>query len=78
MPPKKKIAAVVKIQIAAGAASPAPPVGTALGPHGGNMSEFVKAYNATTASMRGNIVPVEITNYERRRFTSSITSPPAS
>jgi large subunit ribosomal protein L11 len=77
MPPKKKIAAVVKIQIAAGAASPAPPVGTALGPHGVNMMEFVKAYNAATESMRGNIVPVEITVYEDRSFTFITKTPPA-
>ena len=77
MPPKKKIAAVVKIQIAAGAASPAPPVGTALGPHGVNMMEFVKAYNAATESMRGNIVPVEITIYEDRSFTFITKTPPA-
>ena len=77
MPPKKKIAAVVKIQIAAGAASPAPPVGTALGPHGVNMMEFVKAYNAATESMRGNIGPVEITVYEDRSFTFITKTPPA-
>jgi ribosomal protein L11 len=77
MPPKKKIAAVVKIQIAAGAASPAPPVGTALGPHGVNIMEFCKAYNAATESMRGNIMPVEITIYEDRSFTFITKTPPA-
>ena len=66
MPPKKKIAALVKVQLQAGAATPAPPVGTALGPHGVNIMEFCKAYNAQTESMRGNVVPVEITIYEDR------------
>jgi large subunit ribosomal protein L11 len=64
MPPKKKIAALVKVQLQAGAATPAPPVGTALGPHGVNIMEFCKAYNAQTESMRGNVIPVEITIYE--------------
>ncbi|MDN5743025.1 MAG: 50S ribosomal protein L11, partial [Yaniella sp.] len=62
----------------AGAASPAPPVGPALGQHGVNMMEFVKAYNAETESMRGNIVPVEITVYEDRSFTFITKTPPAS
>jgi ribosomal protein L11 len=58
MPPrKKKLAAVVKVQLQAGAATPAPPVGTALGPHGVNIMEFVKAYNAATEAMRGNVTP---------------------
>ena len=61
MPPKKKIAALVKVQLQAGGATPAPPVGTALGPHGVNIMDFCKAYNAQTESMRGNVVPVEIT-----------------
>src|SRR5688572_27316522 len=59
MPPKKKIAALVKVQLQAGAATPAPPVGTALGPHGVNIMDFCKAYNAQTESMRGNVIPVE-------------------
>ena len=61
MPPKKKIAALVKVQLQAGSATPAPPVGTALGPHGVNIMDFCKAYNAQTESMRGNVIPVEIT-----------------
>ncbi|MGH1563657.1 50S ribosomal protein L11 [Mumia sp. DW29H23] len=77
MPPKKKIAALVKVQLQAGAATPAPPVGTALGPHGVNIMEFCKAYNAATESMRGNIVPVEITIYEDRSFTFITKTPPA-
>ncbi|MFD1825087.1 MULTISPECIES: 50S ribosomal protein L11 [Mumia] len=77
MPPKKKIAALVKVQLQAGAATPAPPVGTALGPHGVNIMEFCKAYNAATESMRGNIVPVEITIYEDRSFTFVTKTPPA-
>ena len=78
MPPKKKIAALVKVQLQAGAATPAPPVGTALGPHGVNIMEFCKAYNAQTESMRGNVVPVEITIYEDRSFTFVTKTPPAS
>lgn len=77
MPPKKKVAAVVKIAIQAGAATPAPPVGTALGPHGVNIMEFVKAYNAQTESQRGTVVPAEITIYEDRTFTFIIKTPPA-
>jgi len=77
MPPKKKIAALVKVQLQAGAATPAPPVGTALGPHGVNIMEFCKAYNAQTESMRGNVVPVEITIYEDRSFTFITKTPPA-
>ena len=78
MAPKKKVAGLIKLQIEAGAASPAPPVGPALGLHGVNMMEFVKAYNAETESMRGNIVPVEITVYEDRSFTFITKTPPAS
>ena len=78
MPPKKKVSAIVKIALQAGAATPAPPVGTALGPHGVNMMEFVKAYNAQTESQRGNIIPVEITIYEDRTFTFITKTPPAS
>ncbi|MBC7632823.1 50S ribosomal protein L11 [Aeromicrobium sp.] len=77
MPPKKKVAAIVKVQLQAGMANPAPPVGTALGPHGVNIMEFCKAYNAATESMRGNVVPVEITIYEDRTFTFVTKTPPA-
>ena len=77
MPPKKKIAALVKVQLQAGAATPAPPVGTALGPHGVNIMEFVKAYNAATESQRGNVIPVEITVFEDRSFTFVTKTPPA-
>lgn len=77
MPPKKKVAAIVKIAIQAGAATPAPPVGTALGPHGVNIMEFVKAYNAKTEANRGTIVPAEITIYEDRTFTFIVKTPPA-
>src|SRR5215207_7835109 len=69
MPPKKKVAAIVKVQLQAGMANPAPPVGTALGPHGVNIMEFCKAYNSATEAMRGNVVPVEITIYEDRTFS---------
>jgi large subunit ribosomal protein L11 len=77
MPPKKKIAALVKVQLQAGAATPAPPVGTALGPHGVNIMEFCKAYNAATEAQRGNVIPVEITVYEDRSFTFILKTPPA-
>ncbi|ADG87265.1 50S ribosomal protein L11 [Thermobispora bispora] len=77
MPPKKKVAALVKVQLPAGQATPAPPVGTALGPHGVNIMEFVKQYNAATESQRGNIIPVEITIYEDRSFTFVTKTPPA-
>jgi large subunit ribosomal protein L11 len=77
MPPKKKIAALVKVQLQAGAATPAPPVGTALGPHGVNIMDFCKAYNAQTEAMRGNVIPVEITIYEDRSFTFVTKTPPA-
>ena len=77
MPPKKKVAALVKVALNAGAATPAPPVGTALGPHGVNIMEFVKAYNAATEAMRGNVIPVEITIYEDRTFTFITKTPPA-
>ena len=77
MPPKKKIAAVIKLQINAGAATPEPPVGPALGQHGFNIMEFCKAYNAATESQRGNVVPVEITVYEDRSFTFVTKTPPA-
>lgn len=77
MPPKKKLAAVVKLQIQAGAATPAPPVGPALGQHGVNIMEFCKAYNAATEQQRGNVVPVEISVYEDRSFTFVTKTPPA-
>src|SRR5687768_5884589 len=73
---KKKGAAIVKIQIPAGAATPAPPVGTALGPHGVAIMDFCKAYNAATENQRGTIVPVEITVYEDRSFTFVLKTPP--
>lgn len=77
MPPKKKVAALVKVALQAGSATPAPPVGTALGPHGVNIMEFVKAYNAATEAQRGNVIPVEITIYEDRTFTFITKTPPA-
>jgi large subunit ribosomal protein L11 len=77
MPPKKKLAAVIKLQIQAGAANPAPPVGPALGQHGVNIMEFCRAYNAATESQRGQIVPVEISVYEDRSFTFVTKTPPA-
>ncbi|WP_026414280.1 50S ribosomal protein L11 [Actinomadura oligospora] len=77
MPPKKKIAAIVKVQLQAGAATPAPPVGTALGPHGVNIMDFCKQYNAATEAQRGNVIPVEITIYEDRSFTFVTKTPPA-
>jgi large subunit ribosomal protein L11 len=73
---KKKVLAVVKIQIPAGQATPAPPVGTALGPHGVAIMDFCKAYNAQTESQRGTIVPVEITIFEDRTFTFILKTPP--
>ena len=76
-PRKKKVAALVKVQLNAGAATPAPPVGTALGPHGVNIMDFVKQYNAATESQRGNVIPVEITIYEDRSFTFITKTPPA-
>jgi large subunit ribosomal protein L11 len=78
MPPKKKLAAIIKLQIQAGAATPAPPVGPALGQHGVNIMEFCKAYNAQTESQRGQVVPVEISVYEDRSFTFITKTPPAS
>jgi large subunit ribosomal protein L11 len=73
---KKRVAAVVKIQIPAGAATPAPPVGTALGPHGVAIMDFCKAYNAATEAQKGTIVPVEITIFEDRTFTFVTKTPP--
>ena len=77
MPPKKKVAALIKLQIQAGAATPAPPVGPALGQHGVNIMEFVKAFNAQTQSDAGTVIPVVITVYEDRSFTFITKSPPA-
>ena len=77
MPPKKKVSAVIKLQIKAGQATPAPPIGPALGQHGVNIMEFCKAYNAQTESQRGNVIPVEITVYEDRSFTFITKTPPA-
>jgi large subunit ribosomal protein L11 len=76
VPPKKKVLAVVKIQLPAGGATPAPPVGTALGPHGVQTMEFCKQYNAATENQRGTIVPVEITIYEDRSFSFVLKTPP--
>ena len=73
---KKRVAAVVKIQIPAGGATPAPPVGTALGPHGVAIMDFCKAYNAATEAQKGTIVPVEITIFEDRTFTFVTKTPP--
>jgi len=78
MAPKKKVTGFIKLQIQAGAATPAPPVGPALGQHGVNIMEFVKAYNDATASQKGQIIPVEITVYEDRSFTFVTKTPPAS
>ncbi|KAA5833381.1 MULTISPECIES: 50S ribosomal protein L11 [Saccharopolyspora] len=78
MPPKKKkLAAIIKLQIQAGQANPAPPVGPALGQHGVNIMEFCKAYNAATEQQRGNVVPVEISVYEDRSFDFKLKTPPA-
>jgi large subunit ribosomal protein L11 len=76
MPPRKRVLAVVKIQLPAGGATPAPPVGTALGPHGVQTMEFCKQYNAATENQRGQIIPVEITIYEDRSFTFILKTPP--
>ena len=73
---KKRLAATVKIQIPAGQATPAPPVGTALGPHGINIMDFCKMYNAATESQRGTVIPAEITIYEDRSFTFITKTPP--
>ncbi|HVB71213.1 MAG TPA: 50S ribosomal protein L11 [Acidimicrobiales bacterium] len=72
----KKIVAVVKIQLEAGMATPAPPVGTALGPHGVQTMEFCKQYNAATESMRGTVIPVDISIYEDRTFTFVLKTTP--
>ena len=72
----KKVTAVVKIQLPAGGATPAPPVGTALGPHGIQTMEFCKQYNAATEAMKGTVIPVEISIYEDRTFTFILKTPP--
>ena len=77
MPPKKKVSALIKLQIKAGQATPAPPIGPALGQHGVNIMEFCKAYNAQTEGQRGSVIPVEITVYEDRSFTFILKTPPA-
>jgi len=77
MPPKKKVTGLIKLQIKAGAATPAPPIGPALGQHGVNIMAFCKAYNAATEAQRGNVIPVEITVYEDRSFTFITKTPPA-
>jgi len=74
----KKVKIKLKLQLPAGAATPAPPVGTALGPHGINIGEFVKKYNEATGKMQGEIVPVEVTIYEDRSFDFKLKTPPAS
>jgi large subunit ribosomal protein L11 len=74
---KKKVRAILKLELQAGKATPAPPVGTALGPHGVNIMDFCKQYNAATESQRGNVIPVEITIYEDRSFSFITKTPPA-
>ncbi len=76
MAPKKRVLAVVKIQLEAGMATPAPPVGTALGPHGVQTMEFCKQYNAATESQRGTVIPVDITIYEDRTFSFVLKTSP--
>lgn len=73
----KKVAAAIKLQVPAGKANPAPPVGTALGPHGVNIMEFCKAFNEQTAGQAGMIIPVEVTVYEDRSFSFVLKTPPA-
>src|SRR5919197_5285699 len=81
MPPqqtrRRRVTAVLKIELTAGQATPAPPVGTALGPHAVNIMEFCKQYNAATQQQAGNVVPVEITIYEDRTFSFVLKTPPA-
>ncbi len=78
MPPKKKkVTGLIKLQITAGQANPAPPVGPALGQHGVNIMEFCKQYNAATEAQRGQVIPVEITVYEDRSFDFVLKTPPA-
>jgi large subunit ribosomal protein L11 len=78
MPPKKKLVKTFTLQLPAGQATPAPPVGPALGQHGVNIMEFVKAYNAQTEGSRGDIIPAQISVYEDRSFTFILKTPPAS
>ena len=78
MAPKKKVVGLIKLQIQAGQANPAPPVGPALGQHGVNIMDFCKAYNAATENQRGQVIPVEITVYEDRSFDFTLKTPPAS
>ena len=78
MAPKKKISGMIKLQIQAGQANPAPPVGPALGQHGVYIMDFCKAYNAATENQRGQVIPVEITVYEDRSFDFTLKTPPAS
>jgi large subunit ribosomal protein L11 len=73
---KKRVAAIVKIQLPAGQATPAPPVGTALGPHGVSTGDFCKQYNSATENQRGTVIPVEITIYEDRSFSFVLKTPP--
>jgi large subunit ribosomal protein L11 len=77
MPPKKKLAAIVKLQINAGQATPAPPIGPALGQHGVNIMDFCKRYNAVTEAQRGTVIPVEISIFEDRSFDFVTKTPPA-
>ena len=77
MPPKKKLVKTFTLQLPAGQATPAPPVGPALGQHGVNIMEFVKAYNARTDSQRGDIIPAQISVFEDRSFTFELKTPPA-
>lgn len=77
MPPKKKLVKTFTLQLPGGQATPAPPVGPALGQHGVNIMEFVKAYNAQTESQRGDIIPAQISVYEDRTFTFILKTPPA-
>lgn len=74
---RRRLVTTLKLQLPAGQATPAPPVGTALGPHGVNLMDFVKAYNDATASQRGQIIPVEISIYEDRSFDFVMKTPPA-
>lgn len=78
MAPSKKVTGLIKLQIVAGQANPAPPVGPALGQHGVNIMEFCKAYNAATEAQRGTVIPVEISVYEDRSFDFKLKTPPAS
>jgi large subunit ribosomal protein L11 len=77
MAPKKKVTGLIKLQIKAGEANPAPPVGPALGQHGVNIMDFCKAYNAATEAQRGQVIPVEISVYEDRSFDFILKTPPA-